>query len=98
MDDDVATAARYFEQARSEGALRRGLRKNLGYGYAWLGQIEPGAELLETIPEAQYEMELYAQWWPAQGRIERGRYAAQMAARLGELGLPYTANPLERIP
>jgi tetratricopeptide (TPR) repeat protein len=98
MRDNVAEAARYLEIASAGDGVPRGLAKNLGYAYTWLGEIEAGIDPLRAIPEAQYEMDLYAQWWPTVGQPERGRYAAQMARRLEALGLPYTGNPLEKIP
>jgi O-antigen ligase len=96
--DDVEKAVGYFQMPRLPSDIPRGMAKNLGYSYTWLGRIDDGVELVRTIPEAQYEMELYAQWWPTVGRPDRGEHAAQMARRLAELGLPYTSNPLERLP
>jgi hypothetical protein len=98
MEDDHARAVMHMEAARGVGATPHGLAKSLGYSYTWLGQIEAGAALLRTVPEARYEMQLYAEWWLAQGHADRAEFAAQMDARLAELGLPVVNGPLERLP
>ncbi|MGQ0604432.1 MAG: O-antigen ligase family protein [Anaerolineales bacterium] len=96
--DNLVAAIDYLQPAQARQPAHRGLAKTLGYSYTWLGHVDEAATLLRSVPEAQYELDLYAQWWPTVGYTERGLYATQMARRLEELGLPYTGNPLAKIP
>jgi hypothetical protein len=79
---DDATAAAQLEQAHSVNPNHRGVRKVLGYEYVWLGQFDRAAVLLSSIPEAGYELGVYAWWWGTQGRDDLAARAAQMAERL----------------
>lgn len=78
---DWMSAAAYLARAHQLCFDHRGVRKNLGYAYAWLGEGEKSAELLLAIPEAGPELEAYAWWWPTQGYPDLGP-RAQAVARL----------------
>ena len=67
---DWRSAAAHLALAYQQAPGRRGLRKSLGYAYAWLGEEEKSAELLRAIPEASDELAIYAWWWPTQGYPE----------------------------
>lgn len=81
---DWSAAEPLLGRALALEASHRGLRKNLGYTYAWLGQEEKAAELLAPIPEAPLELAIYAGWWPAQGYPDLGPRALAVQARLGD--------------
>jgi hypothetical protein len=79
---DYPAAVTLLELAQRQNDRRRGLRKALGYSYAWLGRTEPGALLLATIPEARQELEVYLWWWGTQGREDLATKADEMRAAL----------------
>ncbi|MFZ6028839.1 MAG: tetratricopeptide repeat protein [Chloroflexota bacterium] len=79
---DFARANAYLLAAFEQRPGHRGIRKALGYSYAWTGQIDAAGQTLETIPEAAYELSIYAQWWASQGLNDLSDYARQTAGRL----------------
>jgi tetratricopeptide (TPR) repeat protein len=81
---DFSTAANYLETALIAAPDHRGIIKNLGYAYTWLGQFDKAQILLREIPEAKQELETYIWWWEAQGRRDLAKYAVEMRNRLGE--------------
>jgi O-antigen ligase len=83
---DFETARSHLERAYAADPDHRGLRKNLGYTYAWLDQIDTAARLLEEIPEAEYEMENYTWWWRRRGRLDLASQAKEMIAYLQSAG------------
>ncbi|MBN1668465.1 MAG: tetratricopeptide repeat protein [Anaerolineales bacterium] len=82
LERDYERAAGHLAIAFEQAPNHRGLRKNLGYTYAWLGQYQQAAELLAPIPEAAYEMGNYAGWWQSQGRPDLAGHAQAMAGYL----------------
>jgi hypothetical protein len=77
LQRDYETAVYHLEMAYQE-ANHRGIRKNLGYSYAWTGQLDKAQELLSTIPEAREELEIYSWWWSTQGQEDLALYAGRM--------------------
>ena len=66
----ISAQGRDFDKAQTElerayliDPEHRGIKKSLGYVYAWNGEITRAAHLLEGIGEAPDEMEVYAWWW-----------------------------------
>ncbi|HLA98603.1 MAG TPA: O-antigen ligase family protein [Anaerolineales bacterium] len=90
---DFRTAQAFLERANAADPSHRGVRKVLGYCYAWSGEIERAASLLGGIPEARKELEVYVWWWRDRGRPELSQFAAEMLDRLAE-----SANPLPLVP
>jgi O-antigen ligase len=80
---DFETAAAELEQAYEADPGHRGVIKNLGYVYAWLGRPQDARPLLAQIPEAQHELQVYVWWWGTQGREDLAGRAQDMARRLG---------------
>jgi len=79
---DFASAAANLEAAHQAIPNHRGVIKNLGYCYVWLGDIDKAQKLLDQIPEAQNEMKVYIWWWDTQGRPDLSENASSMVARL----------------
>ena len=72
------TAVPHLEQAHQQTKAYRGIVKNLGYSYVWLGQYDDAQETLATISEARAEMNIYNSWWERQNRPD-------LAAKAGEM-------------
>jgi lipopolysaccharide biosynthesis regulator YciM len=79
---DFITGARYLEAALEADPNHRGIVKNLGYCYVWLGQLDQAQILLQQIPEARQEMNVYTWWWNAQGRSDLAAHAEEMSKLL----------------
>lgn len=79
---DYKSAAANLEAAYQETPNHRGIIKNLGYTYVWLGDIDKAQKLLDQIPEAQNEMKVYIWWWDTQGRTDLSENASRMVSRL----------------
>jgi O-antigen ligase len=79
---DFPAAIGHLQTAWQQRPHQRGLQKNLGYSTAWDGRYEQAAALLEGIPEAAAEMQVYTWWWEAQGRPDLAGHATNMATRL----------------
>ena len=82
LRQDFKTAAVNLETAYQQVPNHRGIVKNLGYCYVWLGDMDRAQTLLDRIPEAQHEMEIYIWWWGTQGRPDLSEKASKMASRL----------------
>lgn len=82
---EYETAVTHLEQARTHAANHRGILKSLGYSYVWLGQYQPAAPYLASLPEARNEMAIYAGWWRRQNRPELATQANEMVAILEEI-------------
>ena len=72
----------YLQKAYSVNPVNRGIVKNLGYCYIWLGEIDTAAAYLGDIPEAGVEMEWYSWWWGTQERKDLSEYANRMMNKL----------------
>jgi len=83
------TAQVELEQAYTIDPEHRGIKKTLGYVYAWNGQYDQAALLLEEIDEAKEEMEVYTWWWQEHDQPELAEQAGKMA-RILKLD---TSNP-----
>ena len=79
---DFKSAAANLEMAYQEAPNHRGIIKNLGYAYVWLGELDKAQALLGRIPEAQDEMSVYVWWWETQGRLDLSENASIMVPRL----------------
>lgn len=79
---DFQTAQIFLERAYAADPFQRGVRKTLGYCYAWLGKPEQAARLLSAIPEARSELEVYTWWWIEKDRADLSWYAAETMNRL----------------
>jgi len=82
---DYAEAVTWLERAYQATPGDRGVRKNLGYAYAWLGEADQAAPLLAGLAEAPGELETYAWWWGTQGRPDLAGYATDVTTRLAAL-------------
>ena len=82
LRQDFKTAAANLETAYQEVPHHRGISKSLGYCYVWLGDMDKAQKMLERIPEAQHEMEVYIWWWGTQGRPDLSERASLMISRL----------------
>lgn len=80
--DDFQYGIQMLEFARELRPNHRGIFKSLGYAYVWNGDITKAYEILEEIPEAAYEMEVYAWWWDSQGKSDLANYSENMARLL----------------
>ena len=75
---DFPSAVVYLERAYQETPDQRGIIKSLGYCYVWLGDTEHARALLESIPEARDELDVYIWWWDTQGRKDLAQKATVM--------------------
>jgi O-antigen ligase len=79
---DYALAVEHLTAAHAADPDHRGILKTLGYSLAWLGRYTEAAAMLQSIPEARREMEVYAWWWDTQSRSDLAGHAAAMQAYL----------------
>ena len=82
LRQDFRAAAVYLEKAHERSPYHRGIIKNLGYCYVWLGEMDKAKALLEQIPESQQELDVYSWWWGVQGRQDLAIYAFEFGSRL----------------
>ena len=82
LRQDFTSAAVYLEKAHVSSPSHRGIIKNLGYCYVWLGEMDKAKALLEQIPESQQEIGVYSWWWGVQGRQDLAIYAFEFGSRL----------------
>lgn len=82
---DFETAQTELEKAHRIDPEHRGIRKSLGYAYAWGGKLDKSRNLLSEIQEAEYEMGVYSWWWGQQDRGDLARQAGDMEGILHEL-------------
>jgi tetratricopeptide (TPR) repeat protein len=74
---DYGTAVSYLERANEQMPGHRGVQKNLGYSYLWLGDVEKAALLLAEFPEVGRELEAYVDWWGRNGRADLAQRAEE---------------------
>jgi hypothetical protein len=74
--------------AYQEDPNYRGIRKALGYSYAWNGSTERAISLLEMVPEAETELFNYPLFWRNQGRGDLAQNAEALLARLDSASSP----------
>jgi hypothetical protein len=82
QQDDFASAIYWLKQAFLLDSADRGVRKELGYCYAWVGQFDEAVRILESIPEASSEMDVYSRWWLEQGRPDLATNAQRVCQML----------------
>jgi hypothetical protein len=83
MDNlEFARANEFLTAAWDRAPDHRGVRKALGYDLTWLEEFDAAGPLLEGIPEAPAELDVYAWWWGTQGRDDLALRAARMSELL----------------
>jgi tetratricopeptide (TPR) repeat protein len=80
LRQDFRSAVINLEIAHQRSPDHRGIIKNLGYCYVWLGDMDKALQLLRMIPEAQTELDAYTWWWNAQGRQDLSKNAIQFSS------------------
>lgn len=76
LQQDFESASVYLETAYKAAPDHRGVVKNLGYCYIWLGNMEKAEPFVSRIPEAQEELDVYVWWWKTQGRSDLSENAS----------------------
>ena len=76
---DFSSATKYLTDAYQLEPSHRGITKNLGYSYAWLGQTDKARLYLKKIPETESEMDVYVWWWDTHGRHDLSTNASNLA-------------------
>jgi hypothetical protein len=84
---DFQSAVGFLEKARTQTPNHRGIIKQLGYCYVWLGNEGKAQEFLSQTPEAQEELDSYAWWWKTQGRNDLSENAT-VALKMLDAALP----------
>ncbi|HEX7975056.1 MAG TPA: O-antigen ligase family protein [Anaerolineales bacterium] len=82
LQRDFTSAVDHLERAYRIDPGHPGIRKTLGYSYAWDGKLDQSEAILKSVPEAKSEMYAYSEWWGGQGRPDLAEYARQMLERL----------------
>jgi tetratricopeptide (TPR) repeat protein len=82
LRQDFKAASVNLEIAHDVEASHRGIVKNLGYCYAWLGEMDKAKALLQQIPEAHHELSNYAWWWSLHGREDLAKNASELASQI----------------
>jgi O-antigen ligase len=92
----ISAQSRNFDQAQDAlleaykiDPNHRGIRKSLGYVYAWNGELDQAAGVLEGIEEARDEMDVYSWWWQENDQPILANFAGNLARLLKpELSTP----------
>jgi len=79
---DFSSASNHLAEAYRQEPWHRGVIKNLGYSYAWLGEFDKARVYLDRVPEAKSELDVYVWWWDTQGRQDLSTDASQLAATM----------------
>lgn len=82
LRQDFKSAAANLGTAYQKTPNHRGVIKNLGYAYVWLGEFDKAQVLLRHIPEAQDELSVYIWWWGTQGRPDLSERASMMVSQM----------------
>ena len=82
QEQDYRTAEIYLNIALARNQHHRGVIKNLGFSYVWLGEYDNALWYLAQIPEAKQELDAYTWWWESQGQRELALRAQRMKKRL----------------
>lgn len=80
--EDFPEGCHYLQKAFDNDPQNRGIAKNLGYCYVWLGNLDSATAYLRSVPEAIKELEVYSWWWGTKNRNDLSDYANQMGLRL----------------
>jgi len=85
----ISAQSRNFDRAQQElteaykiDPNHRGIRKSLGYVYAWNGDLDQAAMMLGGITEARDELDVYTWWWQENGQPTLAGYAGDLARLL----------------
>ena len=84
LERDYQAAVRHLEPAFTANPNHRGIRKNLGYSYVWLGEYQQAAVMLSEIPESESELENYAWWWGIKNQQDLAERAIHMVGLFKE--------------
>jgi len=79
---DFSSTLGYLLEAHRQSPHHRGIVKSLGYCYLWLGDMDNARLLLQNIPEAKSELDVYVWWWWTQGRDDLSENASVMSSVL----------------
>ena len=82
LHQDFPAAVGHLERAYELDPGHRGIRKVLGYSYAWDGKLDQSVSMLADIPEAEEEMKVYIHWWREQNRDDLAAKAQQVYTKL----------------
>jgi len=80
---DFQEARLHLETAFQIDPWHRGVRKALGFVYAWQGETVLAEAMLKDIPEAQQELKGYAIWWIRRGEPQFADLSSETIAVLG---------------
>jgi tetratricopeptide (TPR) repeat protein len=86
--NDFKAALLHLQRAYQAAPDHRGIIKVLGYCYVWTDQIDQALPLLQQIPEAGKEMEVYAWWWIGKGSADIADRSAKAALLLANAQNP----------
>ena len=75
---DFPSAVQYLDAAHQQAPHHRGIIKSLGFGYAWLGDMDNAVSFLKKIPETEKELDAYYSWWKEQGRDDLSASAFEL--------------------
>ncbi len=79
---EFSEAVRYLEQARALDPGHWGISKALAYAYAWTGQYDRAAPLMQWNPDIEEELAGLALRWRRQGREDLAGHAEAMSRAL----------------
>ena len=88
LDRDFSSASGFLQKAYDKDSTNRGVIKNLGYTYVWLGNTDAAQPFLTRIPEARDELGVYVWWWGVQNRKDLAKRASVMVSQLQALSSP----------
>jgi hypothetical protein len=88
LRQDYRSASENFEIAHKQASGHRGITKNLGYSYAWLGELDKAKDIIGQIPETQYELGVYKWWWDVHGQPDLANKAYLLASYLDSQASP----------
>jgi tetratricopeptide (TPR) repeat protein len=79
---EFQAAIAHLERAYLDAPAHRGIRKALGYSYAWAGDFYKASLLFKDLPETARELQNYVGWWARHDRQDLSDQAKMMAAYL----------------
>lgn len=79
---DYVRAIDHLQVAYAQDPYHVGIRKALGYSYAWAGDLEKAGGLLASAPFISQELDAYITWWREHQRPDLAESAAQIRALL----------------
>ncbi|MBE0410138.1 MAG: hypothetical protein IBX69_10445, partial [Anaerolineales bacterium] len=79
---DFSLALEHLERAYDLHPTHRGIQKNLGYSFVWVGNYPRAKELLIDLPETHLELGNYSHFWRLNSRPDLADNALFMVAEL----------------